>query len=170
MRLVFVLFIEPRGTYNNKKEIFMTIRPVATIKTGTRSGQAMLIAVLSLGGVILGATTIAGLLTLYQLRASNDAEHSAQALFAADSGVEWTLFSYYCGIDSPSRCLNGPPPPPTFAADGATVTSTCYEADGVTVSDCSNTTTTASAISVGASAGTRRAFAVSLQGSTSTDP
>lgn len=136
-------------------------------KTGARSGQAMLIAVLSLGGVILGATTIAGLLTLYQLRAANDAEHSSQALFAADSGVEWTLAAYYCNFTGRTPC---PPTAPTFSASGAAMTSTCYEADGVTVSDCSNTTTTVSAITVGTSAGTRRAFAVSLQGSTSTDP
>lgn len=130
----------------------------------------MLIAVLSLGGVILGATTVAGLLTLYQLRASNDTRNSAKALFAADSGVEWSLFSYYCGLDSPSRCPDGPPSLSALSASGAAVTSTCYEADGVTVSDCSNTSTTASAITIGTSAGTRRAFTVSLQGSTSTDP
>lgn len=134
----------------------------------------MLIAVLSLGGAILGATTVAGLLTLYQLRAANDTENSAKALFAADSGVEWTLFDYYCGLDDPSRCSGEVPlpgdPAGTFTASGANMTSTCYEADGVTVSDCADATDTVSAITIGQSAGTRRAFAVSLVGATSSDP
>jgi hypothetical protein len=59
-----------------------------------RSGQAMLIAVLSLGGAILGATTVAGLLTLYQIRATTDTANSAKAIFAADTGTEWALFNH----------------------------------------------------------------------------
>jgi hypothetical protein len=46
-------------------------------KTNSRSGQAMLIAVLALGGAILGATTVAGLLTLYQIRATTDTARAA---------------------------------------------------------------------------------------------
>ncbi len=134
---------------------------------GRRRGQAMLIAVLSLGSAILGATTIAGLLTLYQLRAANDTQNSAKALFAADAEVEWTLDDYYCGITGHVPC---PPSVPVFAASGAAGTTTCYAADGVTVSDCANTSTTVGAITLGTSAGTRRAFSLSLIGSTSTDP
>lgn len=55
----------------------------------------MLITVLFLSGSILGATTIAGLLTLYQLRQSANASDSAKALFAADSGLEWELYKHY---------------------------------------------------------------------------
>ena len=67
-----------------------------------RSGQAMLIAVLSLGGAILGATAIAGFLTLYQIRTTADTENSAKAIFAADAGVEWSQFEYYTGTTIPS--------------------------------------------------------------------
>ncbi len=137
------------------------------INEGRRSGQAMLIAVLSLGSAILGATTIAGLLTLYQLRAANDTQNSAKALFAADAEVEWTLDDYYCGITGHVPC---PPSIPVFTASGAMGSTTCYAADGVTASDCANTSTTVSAITIGTSAGTRRAFSLSLTGSTSTDP
>ena len=134
-----------------------------------RAGQAMLIAVLSLGGAILGATVVAGILTLYELRASTDTANSAKALFAADAGVEWTLFSYYCGsLDTPARC-SGPVPLPVLAASGASVTSTCYDANGA-VSDCGNTSTTVSAVTLGAANGTKRAFDVSLIGSTSSIP
>ena len=62
----------------------------------------MLIAVLALGGAILGATAVAGLMTLYQIRAATDTANSAKAIFAADAGTEWALFNYYCGVDSTS--------------------------------------------------------------------
>src|SRR4051812_7044101 len=97
-----------------------------------RSGQAMLIAVLSLGGAILGATTIAGLLTLYQLRATTDAQNSAKSIFAADSGTEWTFFTYF-----------HPPayPLPTMA-NGSKLTVTCYDSSGVASVTCDNASAT----------------------------
>ena len=159
------------GTYNNGKVMVMDPG-----NGRRRDGQAMLIAVLSLGGAILGATAIAGILTLYQLRASNDTENSAKALFAADAGVEWTLFDYYCTVDG--RCPSGPPddgqatPPagalPSFT-NGAALTVSCSDINGSS-SVCSDATTTVGGITLGTSAGTRRAFAVSLVGATSTDP
>lgn len=131
----------------------------------------MLIAVLSLGGAILGATAVAGLLTLYQLRAANDSENSAKAIFAADAGVEWTLFDYYCGMDG--RCASGAPDTtgdfPAFIGSGATLKIACSDAGGAT-STCSDASTTISAITVGTSGNSSRAFAVALVGATSTDP
>lgn len=53
-----------------------------------RSGQAMLLTVIALGGTLLGATTIAGLLMLYQIRQSTDLKDSTKAIFAADAGLE----------------------------------------------------------------------------------
>ena len=50
----------------------------------------------SLGGALLGITTIAGLLMVYQVRQTNDALLSAKAIFAADAGLEWGLYNYYC--------------------------------------------------------------------------
>lgn len=55
----------------------------------------MLITVLVLTGTILGATTIAGLLTLYQLRQATDVVNSTKAVFAADSGLEWRLYKFF---------------------------------------------------------------------------
>lgn len=64
-------------------------------KLSVRSGQAMLMTVLVLSGTILGATTIAGLLTLYQLRQSADVANSAKAIFASDAGIEWRLYKFF---------------------------------------------------------------------------
>lgn len=55
----------------------------------------MIITVLALAGTLIGATTIAGLLTFYQIRQSTDIVSSAKAIFAADSGFEWGLYNYF---------------------------------------------------------------------------
>lgn len=52
----------------------------------------MLLTVLIVSGTILGATTIAGLLMLYQIRQATNFGQSLQALFAADAGLEWQLY------------------------------------------------------------------------------
>ncbi len=131
----------------------------------------MLIAVLSLGGAILGATTVAGLLTLYQIRATTDTANSAKAIFAADSGMEWALFNYYCGTDTPSRCLGGTPSIPTFAGSGAVATVNCYDNFGATGAaiPCSDTSTVA-AIANGMANGSDRAFFIGISGATTTYP
>jgi hypothetical protein len=130
----------------------------------------MLTAVLSISGAILGATAVAGFLMLYQLRASTDSENSAKAIFAADSGVEWTLFDFYCTQEA--RCPNveegiGDYPTSTFS-NGATVAVTCYDANG-DPSICSDASTTISATTLGSSLNSRRAFALMLTNSTSTN-
>ncbi len=67
----------------------------------------MILSVVILGGVLLSTGAIAGLLTVYQIRASNDAVNSAKAVFAADAGIEaasWCLFkdcSPYSSSDLP---------------------------------------------------------------------
>ena len=144
----------------------------------TRSGQAMLIAVLSLGGAILGATTVAGLLTLYQIRATTDTANSAKAIFAADAGVEWALFSHYCGDASPQRCGSAQVASgtadyqlPSFADGQVSMQANCYstyDTSGATTT-CSNASTTA-AISSGIANGSERAFFISLSNSTTTYP
>ena len=55
----------------------------------------MLLAVLVISGTILGATTIAGLLMLNQIRQAANIGLSLQAIFAADTGVEWELFKLF---------------------------------------------------------------------------
>lgn len=143
---------------------------MAIIRGDARSGQAMLIAVLALGGAILGATAVAGLLTLYQIRATTDTANSAKAIFAADAGTEWALFNYYCGMDpSPSQCPSGPyGAEPAFGGSGATVAVSCYDTtDDVTLC---NDTSTVAAISSGVANGSERAFFIDLSDSTTTYP
>lgn len=60
-----------------------------------RSGQAMLLAILALNGALIGATIIAGFLMVYQIRQATDGANSAQAIFAADAGVECGLYNYF---------------------------------------------------------------------------
>jgi hypothetical protein len=64
-------------------------------KLKAQKGQVMLITVLALSGTILGATAIAGLLMLYQIRQTTDAANSAKAIYAADSGIEWRLYRFF---------------------------------------------------------------------------
>ena len=59
------------------------------------SGQAIILTVVMLGGLMLSATAIAGLLMFYQLRQANDAASSGQAVFAADAGLEASLYCYF---------------------------------------------------------------------------
>lgn len=130
-----------------------------TNRINNRRGQAMLIAVLSLGGAILGVTTIAGLLTLYQLRATTDAENSAKAIFAADAGVEWSFYTYF---HPPQRAL-------PVMANGASLTVTCYNSGGVTSVRCDNPNAR-TAITKGTSLNTKRAFFVDFTSATTTFP
>jgi hypothetical protein len=140
-------------------------------KKNMRSGQAMLIAVLALGGAILGATTVAGLMTLYQIRATTNTANSAKAIFAADAGTEWALYNYYCGINS-SQCPGGPIiSEPSFAGSGASTTVSCYATYGATGSPilCNNTSTLV-AIASGIANGSERAFFIGLSGAQTTYP
>ncbi len=53
----------------------------------------MLITVIALGGTLLGATTIAGLLMLHQIRQATDLRDSNKAIFAADAGLELARYT-----------------------------------------------------------------------------
>lgn len=66
----------------------------------------MLLAVLLISGTILGATTIAGLLMLYQLRQATNVGYSLQALFAADSGLEWKLYQEVVNSSYPAPVMS----------------------------------------------------------------
>ena len=87
----------------------------------------MVLTVLALGGTILGATTIAGLLMLYQLRQTSDLASSAKAITAADAGMEWAFYNLFCKGDSTKPC---PAPAPGPFVNGATVVVTCFDAVG----------------------------------------
>lgn len=55
-------------------------------------GQAMLLTVMLLTGVILSTTSLVALITLYQIRQTTDVTASNQAIFAADAGIECALY------------------------------------------------------------------------------
>ncbi|MCP6720210.1 MAG: hypothetical protein KJI72_02735 [Patescibacteria group bacterium] len=80
------------------------------------SGQVMLISVIMLGGILLSAAAIAGLLTIYQIRAANDVVNSAKAIFAADTGIEVVSWCFFKGC-SPNEAQN----PPAIPFDDASV-------------------------------------------------
>ena len=58
-------------------------------------GQVMLMTTLILSSTLLAATTLAGLLMIYQVRQSGNATRSAEALYAADAGIEAELYRFY---------------------------------------------------------------------------
>ncbi len=129
----------------------------------------MLLATFALGGAILGATTIAGLLMLYQIRATTDSEHSAQAIFAADSGTEWALYDYYCNLDGLCSGEQALPGASGVLGNGASTSIQCFDASsGATL--CSSTSTAAYAIAKGNSLTSRRAFYLDLANATATLP
>ena len=136
------------------------------LKSSPRSGQAMIIAVLAISGAIIGATSIAGLLLLYQIRATTDSVNSAKAIFAADTGVNWALYNYFqSSVPVPPPI----PPEPNAIGDGATVTIACYDNNNNMV-NCNNIASTTSARTEGDSNGNRRAFLVNLADATATLP
>ena len=143
----------------------------------------MLLAMIALGGAILGATTIAGILITYQIRATTDTKNSAKAIFAADSAVEWALYDYYCAATTTanpaSRCLvagdqalpgtASSTPGVSTLGNGAMVNDvTCYDGSGALVL-CS-APSAAFSIAKGESLDAKRAFYLNLTGATATLP
>lgn len=120
-----------------------------------QEGQIMLLTVLTLGGTILGATTIAGLLMIYQIRQATDIANSGKAIFAADAGIEWGEYQFF----KPDPTL----PLPTFANGAAvSVVTDCFDSADAP-SDCASTSTTRAVIrAVGTAANVSRAFESTL--------
>lgn len=119
-----------------------------------RRGQVMILTILALGGTILGATTIAGLLTLDQIRLTTNANNSARAIFAADAGLEWAFYNLTCSGDSTKAC---PLDKPAFS-NGASVTVICFDKDGNSLDDKCNVPGVQRIRSVGTAAADSRAF------------
>lgn len=116
----------------------------------------MLITVLALSGTILGATAIAGLLMLYQLRQSNDVINSNKAIFAADSGLEWRLYKFFKADNQTCKeCPDGGACPGPSFENGASFQAACDSAGGAA------TTTTVK--STGTSGNASRALQIVLQ-------
>ena len=72
------------------KKIF---RMVTREKYMWHKGQVMMMAIVMMGGVLLSAAAIAGLLMVFQIRESNDSVNSTRAFFAADAALEWEIYN-----------------------------------------------------------------------------
>lgn len=140
-------------------------------KINKRSGQVMILTVMALGGAILGATTIAGLLMLYQIRQATDLANSGKAIYAADAGIEWTLYNWFCANDvGKSPC----PAPNQITWNGRTLTlgnnskavtnQYCFDANGAPMADCSPGGNASSTTfkSLGSSGNSSRAFGLTF--------
>lgn len=76
----------------------------------------MLLTAVLISGIVLSATSLAGLLTVYQLRQVTDVNNSTKAIFAADTGIEWELYKNFkdskasapaCSGSAPGQLCNG---------------------------------------------------------------
>lgn len=96
-----------------------------------KNGQVMVLTTVMLGGLMLVATSIAGLLMFYQLKQANDAASSGGAIFAADAGLEAGLDCYYHSTEVPvmpsageNYCLRSiafPPPDGNGASSNSSI-------------------------------------------------
>ncbi|PIR98091.1 MAG: hypothetical protein COT89_01480 [Candidatus Colwellbacteria bacterium CG10_big_fil_rev_8_21_14_0_10_42_22] len=111
-------------------------------------GQVMILSVLLISSAILAASSLAGLLVLFQLKRTAGAEDSARAVFAADAGIENALYKRF--VDG---CTEGDLLKDKF--DFSNGQSANYQ---VKMDSCDYT------VSVGSSKNTARAFEISFEG------
>lgn len=93
------------------------------MKVNLKKGQVLLLTTITLGGMLLGATTIAGLLVVYQIRQAGDLANSGRAIFAADTGIEWGLYQFFKGTGRAAPVMQ----------NGASFTTSCFP-----VADCTD--------------------------------
>jgi len=60
-----------------------------------QAGQALIMTVILLGGIMIGTTAVAGIVLVNAVRSSTLSGFSTQAIYAADAGLEWELYQYY---------------------------------------------------------------------------
>jgi len=140
----------------------MRMKGVTTYEA--RRGQAMLLAILTLGATMLGATTIAGLLMVYQIRQVTNFRDSAESIFAADAGTEWALYSYFQQgvpqVPPPGKNLGGGV---SQLGNDAMVSVACFDVNDVAY-PCSDETDTIEAVARGSTANTKRTFITTFSG------
>jgi len=115
-------------------------RKINMEKYKKNSGQTMILTAIMMGGIVLSASVIAGMMTFYQLREVNDTVKSGMALFAADSGIEATLNCYFKttgseNLDYSQVCkLSG------GLSNGTSYTTelSCIESNKFTITNCLN--------------------------------
>lgn len=119
-----------------------------------RQGQVMVLTIMVLGGIMIGASAIGGLLTLFQMREATDTTNSTQAIYAADTGVEWELYKFTNPDEAQEKgewsMTNG--------------------AEFVSSITMANTSTPSSVKSIGTSGNSHRAFEVVFSGGSGANP
>lgn len=58
------------------------------------NGQIMIVVVLALGGIMIGASVVGGILMTGQLRQIKNISDSAKAIYAADAGLNFGYYKY----------------------------------------------------------------------------
>lgn len=106
------------------KIIRINLRSYLRPSASNSKGQVMLITSLVLSSTLLGATTIAGLLMLYQLRQGSDIANSTKAIYAADAGIEWRLYRFFKADNQSCDCSGENCAEPEFS-NGAELSTTC---------------------------------------------
>jgi hypothetical protein len=71
-------------------------------------GQAIIMVVIMIGGLLFMATTVAGLLMFYQIQESTSFGESTQAIYGADAGLEKAVYYYYYKYDGSDNCYPKP--------------------------------------------------------------
>ncbi|MBI2888296.1 MAG: hypothetical protein HYY10_00030 [Candidatus Liptonbacteria bacterium] len=99
---------------------------------GATAGQAMILAVLTMGGIFLAATVVAGILMTSQIRQATDSNSSTAAIAAADAGIEWALYCYTRKPINNNLCQDEQQSnTPSFSfSNGASVRISCFIKDG----------------------------------------
>ena len=123
-------------------------------------GQVMLLSVLLISGAVLAATTLASFLILSQLRQASGAESSAQAIHAADSGLERALFEVFRNDWCDPSSGSGAPPIESVLDDFAEINYVKNANVKYSVTFDENCNVTSGAIS----GRTSRAFRMSING------
>lgn len=100
------------GIFKKVKGFIISLTTNYQILNSGIRGQVMLITVLIMSGVMLSATAIGGYLVLNQLRQATFSANSAQAISAADSGIECELYNLFKngGVDCSTQTFNGKVP------------------------------------------------------------
>ena len=76
------------------------------INVKKNTGQVMILSTILIGGAIFSATAIAGFALFFHIRQAGDAVQSAASFFAADAGIEETLFCYYKEQHGPTEDID----------------------------------------------------------------
>ncbi len=135
-----------------------------------QSGQTMILTVLAIGGAILGATTIASLLVVFQLKQADFSADSAKAIYASDAGVEAELYEYFknpgttplVSMDTSGAVLG----------NGASVLVKCFSDNAGTPPPvaCDTSSISAKSSGVGSRSTAKRAFLLVFAAATTTFP